>query len=55
MKVVAIIVLVVIAVFLFLPILFNPAIIPKDLSPSEIGGFLGGYLHYWVAAFKELF
>ena len=55
MKIVVIIVLVVIAVFLLLPILFNPAIIPKDPSPSEIGGFLGGYVRYWIAALKELF
>ena len=55
MRIVTIIVLVVIALFILLPILSGQAPIPENLSPSEIGDFIGGYVHYWMAALRRIF
>lgn len=55
MKIVSIIVLVVIALFILLPIISGRAPIPENLSPSEIGEFIGGYVRYWIAALREIF
>ena len=55
MRIVTIIVLVVIALFILLHILSGQAPIPENLSPSEIGDFIGGYVHYWMAALRRIF
>ena len=55
MKIVTIIVLVVIALFVLLPIIFGQAPIPENLSPSEIGHFIGGFAGYWIDALKSVF
>ncbi len=55
MKIVTIIVLVVIALFILLPILSGNAPIPGDLSATEIGDFISGYVHYWLTALRRVF
>ena len=55
MKIVAIIVLVAIALFFLLPILSGNASIPEDMSASEIGHFIGGFVGYWIDALKSVF
>ena len=55
MNIVAIIVLVVIALFFLLPILSGNASIPEDMSASEIGHFIGGFAGYWIDALKSVF
>ena len=58
MKIVAIIVVVVIALFFLLPILNAPedeSIIPEDISASQIGKFIGGLFRYWIDALKAAF
>ena len=55
MKIIAIIVLVVIASFFLLPILAGNAPIPEDMSPGQIGSFIGGFARYWIDALRSAF
>lgn len=55
MKIVAIIVIVVIALFFLLPILSGNAPLPADMSASEIGSFIGGFARYWIDALRSAF
>ncbi len=55
MKIVSIIILVIIALFFLLPILWQPEIIPEDISPWEIGKFIWGFVQYWVEALTTAF
>ncbi|MHC1610265.1 MAG: hypothetical protein ACXQTW_01455 [Candidatus Methanospirareceae archaeon] len=55
MKIGAIIVAVVIALFFLLPILSGTAPLPEDISAGEIGSFIGGFAHYWIDALRSAF
>jgi len=55
MKIIAIIIVVVIALFLLLPILSGKAPLPSNISPSEIGNFIGGFARYWIEALRAAF
>ncbi|MCW7071203.1 MAG: hypothetical protein ACXQT6_01640 [Candidatus Methanospirareceae archaeon] len=55
MKILRLVVLAVVGLFFLLPILYGSAPLPENLSPSEIGDFLAGYLRYWLAALRRLF
>ena len=55
MNILTIVILVAIALFLLLPILSGTASIPQDMSASEIGDFISGYVHYWIAALRRIF
>jgi len=55
MKIVAIIVAVVIALFFLLPILSGNAPLPEDMSASQIGSFIGGFVRYWIDALMSAF
>jgi hypothetical protein len=54
-KIVAIIILVVIALFFLLPILSGNAPLPEDMSARQIGSFIGGFVRYWVDALRSAF
>lgn len=55
MKIVAIIVMVVIALFFLLPILYGSAPLPADMSAGQIGNFIGGFARYWIDALTSAF
>jgi hypothetical protein len=54
-KIVTLIVVVVIALFFLLPILHGQAQLPENMSPGEIGKFIGGFARYWFEAIKTAF
>jgi hypothetical protein len=54
-KIVTLIVVVVIALFFLLPILYGQAPLPEDMSPRAIGSFIGGFARYWFEAVKTAF
>jgi len=54
-KIIAIIIVVLIALFFLLPILSGNAPLPGDMSASEIGGFIGGFFRYWIDAIRSAF
>ncbi len=51
----AIIVVVVIALFFLLPILSGNAPLPEDMSAGQIGSFIGGFARYWIDALTSAF
>ncbi len=55
MKIIAILVLVVIALFILLPILSGNAPVPEDMSAGAIGEFIGGFVRYWIDALRSAF
>ena len=55
MRILTIVTLIVIVLFLLLPILAGNASIPQDVSASEIGDCISGYVHYWVVALRRIF
>jgi hypothetical protein len=55
MKIVALIIVVIIALFFLLPILSGNAPLPEDMSAIEIGSFLGGFARYWIDALRSAF
>ncbi len=55
MKIIAIIIVVLIALFFLLPILSGNAPIPEDMSASQIGSFIGGFFRYWIDALRSAF
>jgi len=55
MKIVAIIVVVVIALFFLLPILSGNATLPADMSAGQIGSFIGDFARYWIDALTSAF
>ena len=48
-------VLIIIALFFLLPILSGNAPLPEDMSASQIGSFLGGFVRYWIDALMTAF
>jgi len=54
-KIIAIIVLVIIALFFLLPILSGNAPIPEDMTAGQIGSFIGGFVRYWIDALRSAF
>ena len=54
-KIIAIIIVVLIALFFLLPVLSGNAPLPADMSAREIGSFLGGFFRYWIDAIRSAF
>jgi hypothetical protein len=55
MKIIAIIVVVMVALFILLPILSGNAPLPEDMSAGSIGQFIGGFVRYWIDALRSAF